>query len=212
MTSNDRSIELITQLLKQLESLGDHEPALHKIYLYMMYAIKYKIAKVVIGQSLYLSSVMPTLGAAYAQYEHTSDTPSLRMIAKHFRDKAAIVSSVFKHSWRLLPVGYLFINCDYMSAAKKGAANMYVPCLRRIYMMVEYILYVLGMTSNNDTIELLAIGGPAEICANRASSTRLRANDHRVKVVICGQPARLIRLTCNLDCVGIVESYSVFNP
>ena len=63
MTPNTRSIALLTRLFRQLESLGDNEPVLHKIYLYMLCAMKYKISKVVIGQSPYPSSMVPTLGA-----------------------------------------------------------------------------------------------------------------------------------------------------
>ena len=80
------------------------------------------------------------------------------------------------------------LNCDYMSTGR-GGASMDVPCLRRFYMMVEYIMYVLDMTGNNDTTELLAIGGPAEVsCANSRVhvSSRLRSNDHSVEVVACG--------------------------
>ena len=110
MTFNCRSTSLITQLLTQLDSLGNGRPVLHRIYLYMLCATKYKITKVVVGQSPYGPELVPTLGAIYSQQSHTTNTSTLAIIARHFSKDVDLVTEMFKHSWRLLTVGYLFVN------------------------------------------------------------------------------------------------------
>ena len=112
--------------------------------------------------------------------------------------------------WRLLCGGYLFVNCDYVSASE-GGADMSPACVKRINRMVEYIIYILNKRSTNGSVQLMAIGAPAKVCVNNVAS-RLKANGRSVRFMICGQPARLARIICNQHCVGIIPSYSVFNP
>ena len=73
-------------------------------------ATKYKITKVVVGQSPYGPKLVPTLGAIYSQQSHTTNTSTLAIIARHFSKDVDLVTEMFKHSWRLLTVGYLFVN------------------------------------------------------------------------------------------------------
>ena len=75
-------------------------------------------------------------------------------------------------------------------------------------MMIEYILYVISGSDAKNLVEMMAMGAAAEVCTNRVSS-RLRASGRRVRTIVCGQPARLARLTCNQSYIGKKDVYRV---
>ena len=93
-------------------------------------------------------------------------------------------------------------------SAIEGGGNMSVTSVRRIYMLIEYILYVISGSEAKNLLELMAMGAAAEVCTNRVRS-RLRASGRRVRTIVCGQPARLARLTCNQSYIGKKDVYRV---
>ena len=186
-------------------------PALDKILLYMRCASRYNISKIVIGQSYYPNNMVAHLGAAFSQLDGTKPAPTARIIASHvdpnkgstnYNDAIECITS----SWKFLPLGYLFVNADYLPSSMGGGCGD-ATCLERVHQFIELILMVVTKRRKQGTIVVFSMGNPAKHVGD-VLTDRLRASGYKIRGMNCVQPATLSRITCNKEMIGTHSMYN----
>jgi hypothetical protein len=106
----------LVELWKDMHSLSNEQPSAISILRYMLLEYCHQIRHIFIGQDPYPDHIVPDIGSAYSQREGTKDTPTTRIMQRHFRASTGmdrVVTDMIRSNWLLLASGYLFFNCNY---------------------------------------------------------------------------------------------------
>jgi hypothetical protein len=112
-----------------------------------------------------------------------------------------------RSTWKLLSLGYLFINADYMPVHLEGGSSD-IGCVTRVNRTAEFLFYcVMNNKIFPRKIVILCVGNLSVSCASLLSK-RLRSVGTSVEQLRCSQPAALARITFNKHLIGTDPKYS----
>jgi hypothetical protein len=81
--------------------MSTHNSSFDKIWRYMMCSMAYKPTTIVIGQCPYDDPVIPILGSAFSQSDHTKDAPATDIFSRHFENGDEAIRFI-RSNWKLL--------------------------------------------------------------------------------------------------------------
>jgi hypothetical protein len=204
------NVSMMLEVALDLQNFYFQYPALRRIWAYLMCAKEYKIDTIVIGQSPYNSNIVSTLGAAFSQKEATPDTPTTDVFSRHFEDIEA-AKDFIRSTWKLLPMGKLFVNADYLPS-NMGGGNSDIECVKRVNRTVELLLsIVLSQDKPANRVKIVCVGNIAMSCGSLLSR-RLRALGFSVDQTTCRQPLALARVEFNNHLIGKDDKYLFCGP
>jgi hypothetical protein len=204
------NMPMVLEITLDLINFYSQYPALRSIWAYLMCAKQYKIDTIVIGQSPYDSNIVPILGAAFSQKEGTRDTPTTDVFSRHFKDTER-AKDFIRSTWKLLPMGKLFVNADYLPSSM-GGGNSDIECVKRVNRTVELLLLIiLSQDKHVDKVKIVCVGNLALSCGTLLSR-RLRALAFSVEQISCRQPSALARIEFNNHLIGKDDKYLFCGP
>ena len=204
----DRTGSTIQSMLLDIEELCTSEESTKNILRYMIYCYSYPIHTIIVGECPYPGHIIPYMGSAYSQVDDSEDTPSTQVICKHF-DEYSGMREMIRSSWKLLPLGYMFINAYYSSKPMND-----VLLIERLEYVIEYLCDICTRRVSLDRsirFTLVSMGTTAKYSVSKVSS-RMRAQQILHSKVHIMQPAALYKYIHLTDKIGIHEDYRCFTP
>ena len=201
-----RTGSTMQSMLLDIEELCITKPSTRNILRYMIHCYRHPIHTIIIGERPYADHIIPYMGSAYGQVIDSDDTPSMEVICKHFTDYSGMRSTI-RDSWKLLPLGYMFVNAYYSS---KPAND--VLLIERIERVIEYIcdVYEHRLSLDSSTsFTLVSVGSVAKYSISEVSS-RMRAHRISHKRIHVIQPAALYKYIHLNDKIGVHDDYTCF--
>lgn len=113
--------------------------------------------KIITGQNPHEPDMVPHLGSAFSQTNHSTATPSANVFSKYFEDRKAAMNFM-RRIWTMLSVGVAFANADYHSASL-GGGNSDVDCILRVNRVVKFLFYsVVSRPKQEPSIKVMCAG------------------------------------------------------
>ena len=194
-----RSVALVQSMFLDMESLSTKQRSINSIVRYILAAHNYKIDKIIIGDKPYSDELVPYLGLAYSQVEHSDDTPTTEVIKVHF-DSQSSVGNAFRESWKLFPEGYLFINSCYLE--KPNNDVLLLESMERTIEFISVFCIDLWETNISSHFTIMSLGSMAKYVVSRTSH-RLKCRDIPHKSLHAVQPVAYYRYMGMRNKVGI---------
>ena len=203
-----RTGSTIQSMLLDIEELSASEESTKNILRYMIHCYSYPIHTIVVGECPYPGHIIPHMGSAYSQADDSEDTPSTQVICKHFEEHSGM-REMIRNSWRLLPLGYMFVNAYYSPKPVND-----VLLIERLQYVIEYLCDICTRRVSLDgsaSFVLVSMGSAAKYSVSEVSS-RIRAQQVQHRKIHIMQPAALYKYIHLTDKIGVHEDYRCFTP